>query len=61
MEELKPCPFCGREAERMNRPDNFSQTGHIWVIDCMCGTYSAHAHQLADTEEAVILAWNKRA
>jgi len=59
-EELRPCPFCGRAPRTMDRADNHSKTGHIWVISCTCDGFSARAHQLRDTKEAVVEAWNKR-
>jgi Lar family restriction alleviation protein len=59
-EDLKPCPFCGRAPITMDRADGFSKTGHIWVISCMCGGFSARAHQLRDNKDDVVAAWNHR-
>lgn len=36
---IKGCPFCGREPELMDCPDDLSATG-IWQIECWeCGAY----------------------
>lgn len=54
-EELKPCPFCGGEAE-LNRIN----TAAVWAIEvrcphCGCGT------DCAEMKAEAIAAWNRRA
>lgn len=59
--ELKPCPFCGRDPQVMDRacsPD----VGHnwIWFASCCCGGYSARAHQYGYSIEELASRWNTR-
>ena len=50
MEKLKPCPFCGDEAEK-----RFSMA---WLISCSgCAVTMGRA----GSEQAVIEKWNRRA
>jgi len=58
--ELKDCPFCGREPEQSERADNNTITGRAYFIACMCGGYSANAHQFGETKEQVTRKWNCR-
>jgi len=60
-EELKPCPFCGSAPEQSERADNNTSTGRAHFIACMCGGYSANAHQFGETKEEVASNWNRRA
>lgn len=59
---ILPCPFCGGEPTRTDRAEDrrYSPTGHAWFIACMCGGYSARAHQHGHTEAEVIEKWNRR-
>ena len=63
---LKDCPFCGGEAQIMERPQSGKDTGFFCAISCFCGGYSARAHQhgIAETAHAAraeaITAWNRR-
>lgn len=51
-EELKPCPFCGGEAEmRLYDCEYFAQ-----CIECFSSTAADH-----QTEEDAASAWNRRA
>jgi Lar family restriction alleviation protein len=59
--ELAPCPFCGRKPEESERADNVTSTGKACFIACMCGGYSANAHQFGETREEVVRKWNRRA
>ncbi len=60
-DKVKPCPFCGGAPQVSDRASNNTPTGHVWFIVCMCGGYSAHAHQDGDTQDEAIAAWNCRA
>lgn len=59
--ELAPCPFCGRKPDESERADNVTSTGKAFFIACMCGGYSANAHQFGETREEVVRKWNRRA
>lgn len=56
MEELKPCPFCGEEA-------NLSKNScGSWDIGCTNGKCDMCARSFGfDTKETAIKAWNTRA
>ncbi|GEM_PF-4123259 len=60
-DELKPCPFCGREPQRRSRPSDVNKSGVAHIIRCFCGGYSARAHIHAETEEKALAEWNTRA
>lgn len=52
MEKLKPCPFCGNEAE-INGRDRL----HYWFAQCIeCGA----TQYGKETKEEAIEAWNRR-
>ena len=55
---LKPCPFCGGEAD-IRQVDNGKW--HISTLRCGNGDTSHHAHVIADTKAEAIAAWNTRA
>lgn len=56
MIELKPCPFCGGEADCSN--SRFIQYGRKkWAVECPCCGVVSH---FFDTEEEAIAAWNRR-
>ena len=50
---LKPCPFCGGEAET----NVYGATGE-WTVNCPCG---AEMNRRVYTEAEAIEAWNTRA
>lgn len=54
-EEIKPCPFCGGEAETNNlmRPDI---NDRYWIECRECGIIT----KIFDNEQEVIEAWNRR-
>ena len=52
MEELKPCPFCGGEAELIDGPF------HSWQVEC--GTCYAKTNHSNDSAAEVVTAWNTR-
>ena len=61
--ELKPCPFCGSEAELIKhsfwneKKQNYAdKTYSIKCCNCSVETYEFY-----ETEELVIRAWNRRA
>ena len=59
--KLKPCPFCGKAPEESERADKNTCTGRAYFVACMCGGYSANAHQFGETKEEVVSKWNRRA
>ncbi|GHT52912.1 hypothetical protein FACS1894106_2660 [Spirochaetia bacterium] len=63
MLELKPCPFCGKEAKMYtnNKIATFLY-GHSYSVRCtneLC--YCFVVSNPTETKEAAIAAWNKRA
>lgn len=62
MSELKPCPFCGGEAEIKRR--EFMAINHqTWYVRCRSNERCYANSQLIDfpTESEAIEAWNRRA
>lgn len=63
-EELKPCPFCGANAEIVRAGDEYEM-----VVAVNCTECSAHVRETDDTidrdfdrlEAQAVAAWNKRA
>lgn len=61
MTDLKPCPFCGADADRRPIAGAFDRhgNGYEWRLDCsMCG---AGVDLLFATPAEAISAWNRRA
>ena len=54
MRELKPCPFCGGEAE-IEMDDCWYWNYHVFCQECKIGT------DYYDTADEAIEAWNRRA
>lgn len=53
-EKLRPCPFCGGEAEEFTGED---AAPHRWTVECeSCG-----AHVGSDTRHKARAKWNRRA
>ena len=58
MIELKPCPFCGGEAELVK----YGLTGKFEVVQCSdCGARTRVFDPDIKRGESVIDAWNRRA
>lgn len=57
MSDLKPCPFCGGEADCNNNA--VMQGGKLkWATECLgCGVIT----DCFDTKQEAIEAWNRRA
>lgn len=74
-EELKPCPFCGGDAEVIEREAHSVFVGFaVRCKNCLCGTVAEYAGQiktitdyiksdisLADVLKSVVDKWNNRA
>ena len=62
MMELKPCPFCGGEAEVVPHKF-FSEALKAWKVDCYgieCKNCHTSGYQFWGTEEQAVKAWNRR-
>ena len=57
MDELKPCPFCGGEAELFTIPADYGLSPIRWVIRCKKGCCEQIPH-ISDHD--AVFAWNKR-
>jgi Lar family restriction alleviation protein len=60
MTELKPCPFCGGEAETGYAINDYNR----WGVICKCCGASVEVEEwkgVEDTEGNAIAAWNRRA
>lgn len=56
MNELKPCPFCGGEAEIICVPD-YSRNACVWLVKCK----KSCCHQMPfQSEHDAVEAWNRR-
>ena len=53
--ELKPCPFCGGEAQAKHTDGSFGHD-HVWVRCLHCPAQT----MAMDTEVEAIAAWNRR-
>ena len=60
MDELKPCPFCGGEAELITLRDGLGQICECWVAHTCANGMSVETNSY-DTEAEAISAWNTRA
>lgn len=63
MSELKPCPFCGSDAELVVEQDHH---GEFFKLGCSmencCGHWAYYTESVDDTPIAdAIAAWNRRA
>lgn len=61
MDELKPCPFCGGEANFIT--ENFGE--YVWVKCSVCGVQSSKYFKNAivdgkNGEEWAAMTWNRR-
>ena len=59
MEELKPCPFCGGEADIHITDDGYYVVG-CSTLGCYCNAYESDIPEFP-IEEYAIQAWNRRA
>jgi Lar family restriction alleviation protein len=58
-EELKPCPFCGGEAETAYAINDYNRWG-AYCKGCGASVEAADWKGAPDTEKAAIAAWNRR-
>lgn len=61
--ELKPCPFCGGEAEVIPHKF-FSEKLKLWKVDSYgveCKNCHTSGYQFWGCEEQAVNAWNRRA
>ena len=62
--ELKPCPFCGSEAEFSSGYYNDLMSARVECTECIATTYADSDtyddHTLDELENMVIEAWNRR-
>ena len=60
--ELKPCPFCGGQAEMNVRGGNYGYTPDIYYVRCKrCGAkIEIISNNYKNLSKSVINAWNKR-
>lgn len=62
MKELKPCPFCGGEAEISINKTKQAQTSVIRCSVCSCQkTMLKYPNYKGDIEQDIIESWNRRA
>lgn len=59
--ELKPCPFCGGEADIVIDPDGIkeAETGRFWAYNVVCKQCCATTGLTWSSERAA-KAWNRR-
>ena len=55
--ELKPCPFCGSEAEMLTLPDDHPDAGAMFAqcVNSMCMASSALIYPLMDDAKHLLL------
>ena len=57
--DLRPCPFCGGEAEILAVPGYYDQGKQsAWVVKCTAGCCNQMPHT---SKQAALEAWNRRA
>ena len=65
--ELKPCPFCGKEAMMFCMPKNENLPGNLWIVGCdgpngsLCPCYIWKCTPFYVGKELAMKMWNKRA
>ena len=62
MTDLKPCPFCGGEAEINVKYGDYGYTPHVYFVRCKhCGVkMEMESNSYNDLSNAVVIAWNRR-
>ena len=56
MEKLKPCPFCGREADCNNTGILDHNGNALWWVECICGVNTDGYN----TQDEAATVWNRR-
>ena len=60
-DRLKPCPFCGGEAEMLTVPEDLPDVGAMFVQCSKCMASSALVYPLMDDVRSLLMErWNKR-
>ena len=57
---LKPCPFCGGEAEAVYAPNDINRWG-VQCKSCGCTVEVEEWKGVEDTKENAVKSWNRRA
>ena len=55
-----PCPFCGRAPEQSSKASDWTESGKVFYIFCMCDGHKSNAHISGDTLDEALAKWNTR-
>ena len=61
MIDLKPCPFCGCDAQLDHDQVGFNLYSKVRCVNCHCSTKKFGISTKVSSDELAIEAWNKRA
>jgi len=60
MIDLKPCPFCGCDAQLDHDQVGFNLYSKVRCVNCHCSTKKFGISTKVSSDELAIEAWNKR-